>query len=97
MAQNIDQSKIDAVGNILNSQGRPLKERFRALFTLKNIGGKSAIEWISKCFSDPSELLKHECGYCLGQMGDVAAIPYLVDVLTDTKQEPIVRHEAGMG
>ena len=65
------------------------------MFTLKNIGGKLAIDWIAKNFSDTSELLKHECGACLGQMGDVAAVPYLVNVLTDTHQEPIVRHEAG--
>ena len=94
MASSVNQSQIDQIGSILLSQDRPLKERFRALFTLRSIGGPSAIEWIAKSFSDPSELLKHECGYCLGQMGDKEATPYLIDVLTDMKQEPIVRHEA---
>ena len=37
-----------SVGELLNNPDRPLKERFRALFTLKNIGGALAIDWIGK-------------------------------------------------
>merc|ERR1712038_462884 len=72
-----------------------LKERFRALFTLKNLGGEEAISQISLCFADPSALLKHECAYCLGQMQDQRAIPVLSRVLKDVQQEAMVRHEAG--
>ena len=43
-----------SVGELLNNPDRPLKERFRALFTLKNIGGKEAIDWIAKVGSEPS-------------------------------------------
>lgn len=57
--------------------------------------GAVAIEWISKAFADESALLKHELAYCLGQMQDRRAIPALISVLQDTKQEPMVRHEAG--
>lgn len=87
--------KIHEIGKLLNNSSRPLKERFRALFTLKNLGGETAIEEISKCFGDDSALLKHELAYCLGQMQDAAAIPHLVKVLEDKSQEPMVRHEAG--
>jgi len=59
------------------------------------MSGAEAIEWISKAFSDDSALLKHELAYCLGQMQDRRAIPTLTAVLRDTKQEPMVRHEAG--
>lgn len=69
--------------------------RFRALFTLRNLGGTEAIEWIGKAFVDESALLKHELAYCLGQMQDKRAIPTLKSVLKDTEQEPMVRHEAG--
>ncbi|XP_010132211.1 PREDICTED: deoxyhypusine hydroxylase, partial [Buceros rhinoceros silvestris] len=68
---------------------------FRALFTLRSLGGRAAVEWISRAFGDGSALLKHELAYCLGQMRDEAAIPVLVRVLEDTDQEPMVRHEAG--
>ncbi|KAJ1350973.1 Deoxyhypusine hydroxylase [Parelaphostrongylus tenuis] len=46
------------------------------------------------CFADDSALLKHELAYCLGQTQNKTAIPILIDVLKDHKQEPIVRHEA---
>ncbi|XP_053693578.1 deoxyhypusine hydroxylase [Sabethes cyaneus] len=90
----IDESKIGGIGRVLNDKDRPLKERFRALFTLKNIGGSKALESIESCFGDDSALLKHELAYCLGQMQDKAAVPILVKVLEDTEQEPMVRHEA---
>ncbi|XP_058061555.1 deoxyhypusine hydroxylase [Anopheles bellator] len=90
----IEESKVVAIGDVLNSRERPLKERFRALFTLRNIGGERALESIGRCFNDDSALLKHELAYCLGQMQDSRAIPLLTKVLADTTQEPMVRHEA---
>lgn len=87
--------RIENVGKILNDSTRPMKERFRALFTLKNIKGEVAIKFISQAFADESDLLKHELAYCLGQMQDPAAIPVLIRVLEDVTQVPMVRHEAG--
>lgn len=73
----------------------PLKDRFRALFTLRNLGGNEAVEAIAACFDDESALLKHELAYCLGQMQNTHALPYLIRVLEDRTQEAMVRHEAG--
>ncbi|XP_033096888.1 deoxyhypusine hydroxylase-like [Anneissia japonica] len=87
--------EIKRIGAVLCDEARPLPERFRALFTLRNLGGETAIDYIVECFSDQSALLKHECAYCLGQMQDKYAIPKLVTVLKDTKQDTMVRHEAG--
>lgn len=87
--------QVAAVGKVLVDPELDLTRRFRALFTLKNLGGAEAIEWISKGFSDDSALLKHELAYCLGQMQDRQAIPALTAVLKDTQQETMVRHEAG--
>ena len=91
---NFTQDQLEKVGQLLINSDRPLKERFRALFTLKNIGGKESIDWIAKAFSDESALLKHEVAYCLGQLQDPLAIPILTEVLSDPVREPIVRHEA---
>ncbi|KAM9330588.1 deoxyhypusine hydroxylase [Gastrophryne carolinensis] len=88
-------SMIDAVGQVLLDIRRPLPERFRALFTLRNLGGPQAVEWIGRGFGDKSALLKHELAYCLGQMGERCALPVLCHVLRDRDQEPMVRHEAG--
>lgn len=87
--------KIAAVGRDLVDPRQDLTKRFRALFTLRSLGGAEAIEWIGKAFTDESALLKHELAYCLGQMQDKRAIPTLIAVLKDTQQEPMVRHEAG--
>lgn len=90
-----ESQSLVSIGHVLNDPKRPLKERFRALFTLKNLGGEEAINQISLCFVDPSALLKHECAFCLGQMQDHRAIPVLSNILKDVKQEAMVRHEAG--
>ncbi|KAJ3599366.1 hypothetical protein NHX12_033329 [Muraenolepis orangiensis] len=87
--------QIQAVGSVLADPSKDLSQRFRALFTLRDLGGAEAIEWISKTFVDDSALLKHELAYCLGQMQDKRAIPTLTAVLRDTQQDPMVRHEAG--
>lgn len=91
----VNTQDIAKIGALLNDKHKPLPERFRALFTLRNLGGDVAIQSISRCFQDPSALLKHEVAYCLGQMQDERAIPILVAVLEDGDQETIVRHEAG--
>ncbi|CAJ0576184.1 unnamed protein product, partial [Mesorhabditis spiculigera] len=85
---------IENAGQILADEGKPLKLRFRGLFALRNFGCDRSVELISKVFVDPSALLKHELAYCLGQMGNPSAVPYLISTLEDKKQEPMVRHEA---
>uniref|UniRef100_A0A8D8UQJ0 Deoxyhypusine hydroxylase n=1 Tax=Cacopsylla melanoneura TaxID=428564 RepID=A0A8D8UQJ0_9HEMI len=90
----IPDEKTVLIGKVLKDSTKPLKERFRALFTLKNIGGKTAINCISEAFTDESALLKHELAYCLGQMKDVDANKILSKVLEDKDHEPMVRHEA---
>ncbi|XP_051495800.1 deoxyhypusine hydroxylase [Apus apus] len=91
----VTEEEVAAIGRTLLDAAQPLPARFRALFTLRNLGGQAAVGWISRAFGDSSALLKHELAYCLGQMGDEAAIPVLIQVLQDTSQEPMVRHEAG--
>ncbi|CAJ0606568.1 unnamed protein product [Cylicocyclus nassatus] len=95
MVSSFTKAQIDGFGSILNDVHKPLKARFRALFILRNIGCDHSVQWIAKCFNDDSALLKHELAYCLGQTQNKTAIPILMDVLTNTKQEAIVRHEAG--
>jgi len=85
---------VKQYGKILNDKEERLSVRFRALFSLKNLNGKDAINQIGLCFDDTSELLKHELAYCLGQMGSKDALDLLKSVLENHNQEPVVRHEA---
>lgn len=91
----VTEQELEAIGRTLLDPVQPLQARFRALFTLRGLGGPAAVAWISRGFGDDSALLKHELAYCLGQMQDARAIPTLVAVLRDPCQEPMVRHEAG--
>ncbi|KHJ43059.1 PBS lyase HEAT-like repeat protein [Trichuris suis] len=88
-----DAEVTNAGAQLLNTS-LPLKDRFRALFLLRNINGKGSIDWIVKAFNDSSDLLKHELAYCLGQMRNVYALNALIEVLSDENQAAIVRHEA---
>ncbi|KAH9509730.1 Asparagine synthetase domain-containing protein 1 [Bulinus truncatus] len=88
-------SSVSQISNILLNKKAPLKDRFRALFTLRNLGGNEAVDSIAACFDDDSALLKHELAYCLGQMQNTHAIPHLIKVLEDRSENAMVRHEAG--
>jgi deoxyhypusine monooxygenase len=89
-----DPATIAALEALLLDRARPLHQRFRALFTLKNLNGLLAVQAIGKGFGDPSALLRHELAYVLGQMQDPHAVPVLSAVLANTDEEPMVRHEA---
>jgi len=97
MLPNLDELEA----SLLNVSGQvKLDVRFRALFTLKGLAALSedkcerVIEIIAKGFADDSALLKHEMAYVLGQLKDTRALSHLEDVLNDTHQHCMVRHEA---
>ncbi|ANB14346.1 Lia1p [Sugiyamaella lignohabitans] len=96
---NGDSGSLDGLrATLLNLDGKtPLANRFRALFHLKSLGSegnKQAIDIIAEGFKDPSELLKHELAYVLGQTKQLHAINPLVETLKNREQQAMVRHEA---
>lgn len=83
----------------LTSEDAPLGLRFRALFSLKHLASQPAtavpaIQAIAAAFTSPSELLKHELAYCLGQTRNPVAVPFLRAALEDKQEAPMARHEA---
>ncbi|KAK6141624.1 hypothetical protein DH2020_024627 [Rehmannia glutinosa] len=94
----------------LLDQNQPISERFRVLFSLRNLRGAAPAMRLSKVYDmyvivnillnlsgttrDTSNLLAHEAAFALGQMQDAEAIPALETVLNDLSLHPIVRHEA---
>ncbi|KAK4338182.1 hypothetical protein RND71_042669 [Anisodus tanguticus] len=78
----------------LLDQDQPISERFRALFSLRNLRGSGPRNALINATRDPSNLLAHEAAFALGQMQDADAIPALERVLFDFSLHPIVRHEA---
>ncbi|KAF9608123.1 hypothetical protein IFM89_006050 [Coptis chinensis] len=78
----------------LLDQTEPISERFRALFSLRNLRGSGPREALILATRDSSNLLAHEAAFALGQMQDAEAVPALEKVLQDLSLHPIVRHEA---
>ncbi|KAL3647785.1 hypothetical protein CASFOL_008753 [Castilleja foliolosa] len=73
---------------------QPISERFRVLFSLRNLYGAAPRNALIQATRDTSNLLAHEAAFALGQMQDVEAIPALEIILNDMSLHPIVRHEA---
>ena len=93
MALDTEQD-VDKLTNFLNDQSKPLFERYRAMFRLRDIGTTEAVLGLATGFKDPSALFKHEIAYVFGQLCDPASVPALIEVLKDPREEGMVRHEA---
>ena len=78
----------------LCDEGERMFHRMRALFALRNIGGKDSVDALAAAFDSSSALLKHEIAYVLGQMQDDHAVPHLISRLEDLEEDVMVRHEA---
>lgn len=88
--------QLENAYQIMRNPSMAMGERFRALFTLRNVPNKQSVDYIGDVLmSDKSALLKHECAYCLGQMQKDDAIDVLNKVLANVAEHPMVRHEAG--
>jgi len=78
----------------LLDDSKSMFKRYRAMFTLRDIGGKEAVEALCDGFNDKSALFRHEVAYVLGQMQDPHSISGLKQVLERDDENPMVRHEA---
>ncbi|KAH9372618.1 hypothetical protein HPB48_013071 [Haemaphysalis longicornis] len=92
--KHVEDAAIRAVGKVLNDRNRPLKERFRALFTLRNLGGRV-------CHRVHRQLLHGPVGAAQARVrllprpdARPAGHPDAREAPEDDKEEAIVRHEA---
>ncbi|HJM24605.1 MAG TPA: HEAT repeat domain-containing protein [Candidatus Thalassarchaeaceae archaeon] len=85
---------VESLRVTLCDENERMFQRMRALFGLRNIGGKSAVDALADAFESSSALLKHEIAYVLGQMQDDNAVPHLINRLKDLHEDVMVRHEA---
>lgn len=88
------ESKIEKLQNILNDQQKPLFERYRAMFRLRDLGTDEACLALASGFADESALFKHEIAYVFGQICNPVTVPSLIKVLKDEREAGMVRHEA---
>uniref|UniRef100_A0A7S0R6P0 Deoxyhypusine hydroxylase n=1 Tax=Pyramimonas obovata TaxID=1411642 RepID=A0A7S0R6P0_9CHLO len=71
-----------------------LPDRYRAMFSLRGVGGMDAIDALLEGLEDESLLLRHEICFLLGQMQAPVAARALSEVLSDSNEHAMVRHEA---
>ena len=79
----------------------PLFQRYRAMFALRDLASPpdlptavAAVKALASGFQDPSALFRHEIAFVFGQLSHPASIPSLVETLSNTREESMVRHEA---
>ena len=89
---------VPALAKTLLDPSLSLFVRYRALFTLRNIGTPAAIDALSSALLSPNEvcspLFKHEVAFVFGQMSDPHSVPALIKALEDDREAEMVRHEA---
>lgn len=88
------EENVDKLTEFLNNQKKPLFERYRAMFRLRDLGTTEAVLGLATGFKDPSALFRHEIAYVFGQLCDPVSVPALIEVLKNPKEEGMVRHEA---
>jgi len=76
------------------SSANSLFLRYRAMFTLRNLDTDDAALALCEGLKDSSPLFRHEVAYVLGQMQKEVTVPALTEVLTNTQEHRMVRHEA---
>jgi len=94
-----DATEADApdAGALLLDETKSLYERYEAMFTLRNVGGDAASEFLSRALHESSSAcLRHEVAFVLGQMESEMATTALIDSLADATQHGMVRHEAAI-
>lgn len=101
MAEESDKPSISDLEQTLLDTSLPLFKRYRAMFALRDLASPPdlptavpAINALAAGFKDPSALFRHEIAFVFGQLTHPASIPSLTQVLSDTKEASMVRHEA---
>ncbi|KAI0074576.1 deoxyhypusine hydroxylase [Panus rudis PR-1116 ss-1] len=92
--EDTSEESISALKAKLLDKSLPLFERYRAMFALRNIGTKSAVDALAAGFEDESALFKHEIAFVFGQLLSTDSIPSLLRVLENGNESDMVRHEA---
>lgn len=83
--------------SILADPKSTVKDKYETLFHLKSHGSNTAVSALIKSYVHlrNSELLKHELMYILGQINNDMVVDFLIEVLNNHEEAPVVRHEAG--
>uniref|UniRef100_A0A915CT76 Deoxyhypusine hydroxylase n=1 Tax=Ditylenchus dipsaci TaxID=166011 RepID=A0A915CT76_9BILA len=98
-APAVNDDDVNSLGALLVDESKDLWERYRAMFTLRNLcSNKSmkdqAVKALAKgLYCEQSALFRHEIAYVLGQIQSPLAVAELSDRLKKPTESSMVRHE----
>ncbi|PNF36784.1 hypothetical protein B7P43_G11167 [Cryptotermes secundus] len=78
---------------MLKDENLNLFDRYRAMFTLRNLKTSESILALGEGLKAGSALFRHEVAFVLGQLQKDSSIPYLQASLEDHAENEMVRHE----
>ncbi|KAM0679166.1 hypothetical protein BDAP_000032 [Binucleata daphniae] len=84
---------LDELKSIYLNPDECLYKRYKAMFSLRDMKTKEAVDVLGEGFSDKSDLFKHEIAFVFGQMRMKESVKYLAKTLDDKTQHGMVRHE----
>ncbi|KAJ8937091.1 hypothetical protein NQ314_012034 [Rhamnusium bicolor] len=92
-APPIKSKSVEELKIILLDEKATLFRRYRAMFSLRNLGTKQAIEALGSALKCGSALFRHEVAFVLGQLQDEHSVPFLKESLENNLENEMVRHE----
>lgn len=84
---------VQQLTEILLNENEKLFERYRAMFSLRNLQTTDSINALGKGLKCKSALFRHEIAFVLGQLQNKCSINVLADNLRDNNENEMVRHE----
>lgn len=85
---------MEELEKVLLDPERKLFDRYRAMFTLRDMMTDESATVLAKGLKCPgSALFRHEIGFVLGQMQLACVTPQLIESLANHSEHPMVRHE----
>ena len=89
-----DIKDLEKLKEIYLNTNNTLFKRYRAMFTLRDIGNDESVNILCLGLNDKSALFRHEVAFVLGQMMNENGIKSLSKVLQNQSESGMVRHEA---
>lgn len=87
-------NNVDELKEILLNEDDSLFNRYRAMFSLRNLRTKDAVLALGAgLLKGRSALFRHEVAFVLGQLQNEHSIPFLVENLQNLDENEMVRHE----
>lgn len=86
-------TNVAELQNMLMDENESLFNRYRAMFSLRNLRTEESVLALATGLKGQSALFRHEVAFVLGQLQEPCSVPFLVENLQDVEENEMVRHE----